>query len=92
MTATSEVAFFVLFLVYTLLGLTYNFKVFDRFIVGLWISYFLFTFRQSVTLKNRGITRELKLLALESKSFIQNRTNTSQFIRDVDFAFKGVQV
>ena len=78
-----------------MLGLTYNFKAFDKFILGLWISYFLFTFRNreraALKIKDRGAT-ELSLMAPESNRSFNNRTNTSQFIKDVDFAFKGAQV
>ena len=45
-----------------------------------------------MSLKPKGVIRELPYVALESKHAFKNRTNTSQFIKDVDFAFKGVQV
>ena len=43
--ATAEVGFFFILLAYALTGLTYNFKDMDYFMLGIWITYFLFSFR-----------------------------------------------
>ena len=45
MSATAEVGFFCILLVYALTGLTYNFKAMDEFMFTIWIAYFLFSFR-----------------------------------------------
>jgi len=42
--------------------------------------------------KPKGVIREFPYVAQESKHAFKNRTNTSEFIQDVNFAFKGVQV
>ena len=48
MSATAEVGFFFILLAYALTGLTYNFKYMDRFMLAVWITYFLFSFRLDI--------------------------------------------
>ena len=49
--ATSEVGFFLILLAYALTGLTYNFKEMDRFMLSIWITYFLYSFRSDLKMK-----------------------------------------
>ena len=81
--AAAEVGFFLILLVYALTGLTYNFKKMDEFMCVTWIAYFLFSFRPVIKIGDQDVAQE--------QFYNRKRTNTSQFIRDVDFAFKGAQ-
>ena len=49
--ATSEVGFFLILLAYALTGLTYNFKDMDKFMLSIWITYFLYSFRSDLEMK-----------------------------------------
>ena len=49
--ATSEVGFFLILLAYALTGLTYNFKDMDKFMLSIWITYFLYSFRLDLKMK-----------------------------------------